>query len=74
MKAGVSFLRFHPLDHKGVTGKWSVDSANGSPLGEIRWWSAWRRYVFVPAAGTLYDVSCMSEISDFIMRQMRARQ
>lgn len=31
-------------------------------LGDIRWWSAWRKYVFCPDGDTIFDAKCLSEI------------
>jgi hypothetical protein len=36
---------------------------HGNCLGEIRWWGAWRQYVFAPYCGTVYSRGCMDEIN-----------
>jgi hypothetical protein len=43
-------------------------------LGTIKWRSGWRRYVFYPEAGTVYDAGCLDEIVLFITDLMLARQ
>lgn len=50
---------------KQVTRRWSVYSTFGGVLGEVRWYSAWRRYVFYPEADTLYDAACMLVLAEF---------
>lgn len=32
-------------------------------LGYIKWYGAWRKYVFYPEANTLYDNKCMIELA-----------
>lgn len=36
------------------------------PIGEIKWYSAWRRYCFFPYSDTLWDANCLGEIIAFI--------
>jgi hypothetical protein len=43
-------------------------------LGEVRWYGAWRKYDFSPAAGTRFEEVCMGEISEFIVSQTRAHK
>jgi hypothetical protein len=38
-------------------------------LGTIKWFTNWRKYVFSPNANTLYEETCMREISQFIEDQ-----
>ncbi|MGL9970941.1 hypothetical protein [Enterococcus sp. DIV1420a] len=37
--------------------------ANWAILGEITFWLAWRKYVFVPENLTLFDADCLNDIS-----------
>lgn len=54
----------------GKTLLWRVDSATYSdPLGSISWHTPWRRYAFAPREYTIYDASCLREISEFCYRQ-----
>lgn len=52
---------------------WSV-IANGHLLGEVRWWSSWRRYTFHPVEDTVYDGECLSTISLFCSNETRKRK
>jgi hypothetical protein len=36
---------------------------NGAPLGEVKWFAAWRKYAFFPAQGTVFDDGCLYEIA-----------
>lgn len=35
-------------------------------LGEIKWKSEWRRYVYFPELRTVYDPDCLRSIADFV--------
>jgi len=69
------------LSASGKTRVWGVLSSRwdihrgtvNTELGAIKWYAPWRRYVFFPDPGTLYDVSCLREIAAFIELQMEAR-
>lgn len=39
-----------------------VLSKNNVLLGDISFWPAWRKYVFNPAWGTMFDDKCLKEI------------
>lgn len=61
------FMDFREGDHGGVTRRWAVISKDGTwLLGEVKWFSAWRRYVFYPANGTLFDADCLTELQVFL--------
>ena len=44
---------------------WAVFNA-GVPLGEIRWYAPWRRYALAPIAGTVWDMDCLKEVTEFL--------
>lgn len=59
----------------GKTKIWDVVSNHtGEVIGHIKWHGAWRKYVFFPDPNTLWDVSCLSDILEFIKRQMELRK
>jgi hypothetical protein len=46
---------------------WSVFAKEGGYLaGTIRWYGAWRKYAFMPEAGTVFEEVCLAEIGQFI--------
>jgi Tat protein secretion system quality control protein TatD with DNase activity len=51
-----------------------VRSTAGDYLGVISWFSHWRRYVFHPVTGTIYDAVCLIDISQYINDLMRERK
>lgn len=61
-----------PPDRK--TKVWEVRSnKDGSILGRVDWHGPWRRYVFRPAPGTLFDQACLNCITIFIGNEMMSR-
>lgn len=40
--------------------------STGTPLGEIRYHSAWRQYVFMPFSTSIYSSGCMANLITFI--------
>lgn len=46
----------------------------GDILGEIKWYSRWRRYVFYPLNDTLFDSECLKDIISYIDNLMRERK
>lgn len=66
--APTKYLRFEQVanpDRK--TGIWNVVSQSGDfTLGQIKWYGAWRQYVFFPATDTLYNTDCLVAIADRI--------
>lgn len=38
-------------------------------LGHIKWYGPWRRYVFYPAIGCLFDPECLRDLSEFTMHK-----
>lgn len=54
---------------------WQVRTKGGGvPLGWIEWHSSWRRYVFEPDAGTLYEEDCLRVIAAFVENLTRRQR
>jgi hypothetical protein len=70
MGAHIQFTETHD------TGKTKVFSAecNDAFLGNVKWYAPWRRYTFHPAQDTLFDSSCLKEITSFIGGLMEDRK
>jgi len=57
----------------GKTCIWDVKSrGNSAPLGQVKWYDAWRKYVFYPSPNTLFDYSCLQEIALFCHTNTRS--
>lgn len=71
----MTYTRFNQIKDTGKTKVWAVyNSDNGSHLGEIRWYGAWRKYVLAVAPGTIWSADCLVDVARFIETQMAARQ
>lgn len=72
------YLEFEKLPKKwpnAKTDKWTIASkSTRAELGIIEWHSPWRRYVFYPYAGTIWDTSCLADVMTFIMLEMENRK
>lgn len=65
-------LSFNLVSDTGKTKIWDV--YNGTMvLGLVKWYAPWRRYCFCPIDGSLFDVSCLREIINFIDSEMLSR-
>lgn len=72
MTTAIEYVRFEllqrPADRK--TDVWYVAPlSGGSVLGSVKFYGAWRKYVFFPREETLYDANCLRAIADFCERQ-----
>lgn len=43
-------------------------------LGEIRWWSGWRKYVWFQGEDVIMSHDCLQEVVDFIRKLMMERR
>lgn len=72
-----SYLHFKDMPvKKGMkTRIVNVYSLNGSEsIGEISWFPHWRRYVFFPAEGTLYDPDCLKELAEKVKEMTQSHK
>jgi hypothetical protein len=75
------WIRFDEVQTRTKTKRWRVltrdgGGAIGVAIGVVSWWSPWRKYVFHPFAGSLYEQDCLRDIATFIenaTREHRAR-
>jgi hypothetical protein len=56
------------------TNVYDVLTKDNIKLGEIRWFGRWRKYCFYPWNETLYEETCMREISQFIEEETSAQR
>jgi hypothetical protein len=65
----ISFWLDGTPDDRRRTALWVVKSKYepaDNRLGEIRWFSRWRKYAFWPADHCVFEQDCMRDISEFI--------
>lgn len=65
-----NYLDFRLADkHNPAT--WIIDvySKEGLfPLGQIRWYAQWRQYGFYPEEGTVFEKTCLTDITELCRR------
>lgn len=68
------WIKFEPVEvgDGRKTRVWFVLTIDGTEkLGQIAWYSPWRRYCFQPQLGTIYEQDCMRRIADFCERETK---
>lgn len=66
------YTAFEEVENPGKkTRIWDMRSKTGFMTGSIRWWGAWRKYVFFPEPDCLFDKDCLRLIADFCEEQTR---
>lgn len=67
------YLAFHLLPFKEQNPKtWKIDVQSlddiGINLGIIKYYAQWRQYGFYPNDGTVFEKTCLSDITNFLIR------
>jgi hypothetical protein len=69
MKVWITFK----LNERRVNAKtdtWGVwDIGETESLGEIRWYTPWRKYCFFPYTGTVFEQDCLNRIAEFLVSE-----
>ena len=56
-----------PAKYTGKTWVYEITSKRGAyRLGEVKWYSGWRQYVFYPFEDTTFSLGCLMDIAKFI--------
>ncbi len=58
----------------GKTAIWLVTAKGGDWLGEVRWFSRWRKYSFFPYPSTVFETTCLSELAEFLKDRTREQR
>lgn len=68
MTIRTGFLRFEEiLQTVRKTKVWQITSVhNGSHLGTVGWYTAWRKYCAIFSSGVVFDEGCLQELSIFL--------
>ena len=66
------WIDFIEVENPGKkTKRWKVvNHDTGDTLGGVYWWTAWRRYIFHPMPGTIYEQDCLRDIASFLIDKM----
>lgn len=75
MKTKFKYIHFVKVEClTRTTGVWlCLNTKSDVVLGQVKWYSGWRRYCFYPAPETVYSSGCLVDITNFIDAQMAAR-
>lgn len=68
------WLDFTLARDTGKTFIWQVRTKEGLSLGVISWFGRWRTYAFTPSRGTVFEPTCLRDISVFIDARMADRR
>lgn len=68
------YLRFVLREMGEKTSITAVESkSRGSLLGIIKWYGPWRQYCFYPCFDTVFNNTCLNDISRFMENLMKNR-
>ena len=69
------YIEFDMVGDTGKTEIWNIISkSNNFILGQIRWYGPWRQYCFYPTPHTVFNPTCMEDISKQIKELMVKRR
>ena len=69
------YIRFVAGPPKAKTLTWFVINKDSEQaIGEIKWYGAWRRYSFFPFTDTVYEMTCLDDIAEFLREQTQQRK
>ena len=51
-----------------------VAKADNFVLGEIKWYPSWRCYAFYPTGNTVFELTCLQDITNFVKSLMKERK
>jgi hypothetical protein len=69
------WIRFVLVQEGPKTNVYSITAKEGDAhLGIIHWYGRWRQYGFFPAPHTVFEKTCLADISAFLKELMEARK
>jgi len=69
-----TYLKFKEEKDTGKTKVFGVFNLTGERLAQIGWFPGWRRYTLTAKRNTIWDSSCLKEITTFIDNLMEERK
>lgn len=70
----MSFLLFKELEQPGKTKRFEIWNTKNLHLGWISWHPPWRRYVMHTPEASLFDATCLMEITNKLHELMQERK
>lgn len=68
------YMKIRKQEDLAKTSVFLVLSKRGDLLGQIRWWSSWRRYCLFTLPNRVLSQGCMTDICSFIGELMEERK
>lgn len=70
----MTYIEFTEVADTGKTKVWDVhNTRDGSKLGQVRWYGAWRKYV-LHSRNAIWSPDCLFDVMTFIDKQMAERK
>jgi len=67
MQTKYKYIHFEIIEEKRKTHVWGCfNNRSGKLIGEIKWYSAWRQYCFFPYTRSLFNDTCLDNVSHFL--------
>lgn len=60
------YVTFEMYGEAKKTVIWRVMSKRGGWLGDVKWFSRWRKYSFFPAPHCVFEQVCLRDIAEFV--------
>lgn len=69
------WIHFVRIQSTGKTQIWQVVTNEGNTLlGQIKWFGNWRKYAFYPENFTVFESTCLTDITKFLDGLMLERR
>ena len=68
-------FKYRGYTESGKTQIWAVEAkADGALLGQMKWFSQWRRYAFYPEPDMVFEENCLRAIAAFCETVTRTKR
>lgn len=80
MSRWLKFVEYNPyridrkINRKKTTEYWVSNRDTGVHLGTIKWYGPFRKYSFFPQPDTVFEQTCLQDITNFVVQLERERR
>lgn len=69
------WIKFDEIPNpKGKTKRWAIRTLDGETIGAVYWHSPWRKYIFHPLPGTIWEQDCLRDVASFLIEETVAHK
>lgn len=69
------WIKFEASKQLPTTTVWEVRTRDtNEKIGEIRWYGPWRRYAFIPLPNTVWEITCLQDVAEFLNNETAKRK